>query len=150
MRSLPSRRAAAAAVLLALPLTLAACSSGSPGKAARSSTATTAAGSTPTLDGSADASPAPSTAAGRPSKQQVADGMTDYFVGKGVPRSLVEDVAACVADEGYPQFSDATLRALRDGRVNKLNPLDAGTLTKVTTDCLAHGTPGASLPGSAG
>ncbi|GAB3499588.1 hypothetical protein [Flexivirga lutea] len=148
MRSLPSRRAAVAAVLLALPLTLAACSSGSPDKAVSSSTPT-ASSSSPT-GGGARTGGGSSAESGKPSKQQVADGMTDYFVGKGVPRSLVEDVAACVADEGYPQFSDATLRALRDGRVNKLNPLDAGTLTKVTTDCLAHGKAGASLPSSVG
>lgn len=151
MRSLPTQRAAAAAVLLALPLSLAACSSSS-SKPDKVDSSTPAASSSSKVPGSGDSSATGGTSAGeegKPSKAQVAAGMTDYFVGKGVPRSLVNDVAGCVADKGYTQFSDSTLRALKNGKVGKLNPLDAGKLTKVTTNCLAGGK-GGSLPSSVG
>ncbi|WP_446665270.1 hypothetical protein [Flexivirga sp. B27] len=141
MRSLPAHRAAAAAVLLALPLSLAACSSSSKPDATKAPTSKSAPSSAaPTTDSGTS-----SEEGGKPSKAQVASGMSDYFVGKGVPRSLVDDVSTCVANKGYSQFSDATLRALKNGKVGKLNPLDAGKLTKVTTNCLAGGK-GASLP----
>lgn len=150
MRSLPAKQAAAAALLLTLPLSLAACSSSksdkatSPGPSAGSSSAPTSSGTSGT-----DAGGGSTDESGKPSKAQVAEGMTNYFVSKGVPRSLVGDVATCVADKGYPQFSDATLRALKSGKVNKLNPLDSGKLTKVTATCLAGGK-GGSLPSSVG
>lgn len=150
MRSLPTQRAAAAAVLLALPLSLAACSSStsdagntSASKPPATSSSAPTAGDRSSTDGDS------SKKSGKPSKQQVAAGMTNYFVGKGVPRSLVDDVATCVADKGYSQFSDSTLQALKDGKVGELNPLDTGKLTKVTTTCLASGK-GSSLPSSVG
>lgn len=148
MRSLPTKQAAAAALLLTLPLSLAACSSGSSDKATspKPSASSTSAPTSNGTPGGGDSSAADS---GKPSKAQVAEGMTNYFVGKGVPRSLVGDVASCVADKGYSQFSDATLRALKSGKVNELNPLDSGKLTKVTTTCLAGGK-GGSLPSSVG
>lgn len=150
MRSLPAHRAAAAAVLLALPLSLAACSSSSKPDATKAPTSKSAPSSAaPTTDSNNDDSGTSSAESGKPSKAQVASGMSDYFVGKGVPRSLVDDVSTCVADKGYSQFSDATLRALKNGKVGKLNPLDAGKLTKVTTNCLAGGK-GASLPSGIG
>lgn len=153
MRSLPAHRAAAAAVLLALPLSLAACSSSSKPDTTKAPTSKSAPSSAaPTTDGDTgnnNDSGTSSEEGGKPSKAQVASGMSDYFVGKGVPRSLVDDVSTCVANKGYSQFSDATLRALKNGKVGKLNPLDAGKLTKVTTNCLAGGK-GASLPSGIG
>ncbi|RNI22168.1 hypothetical protein [Flexivirga caeni] len=134
MRSLHFKLAAAAGLLLALPLGLAACSSGTSHKAV----------SSPTSSSAAAPSTSPSTASGgyaKPSKAQVAAGMTNYFVGKGVPRSLVGNVTNCVADKGYSQFSEATLLALKNGKIEQLNPLDATKLAKVTTSCLAGGVP---------
>lgn len=150
MRSLPAKQAAAAALLLTLPLSLAACSSSKSDKAT-SPKPSASASSAPTSSGPAgtDTGGGSTGDSGKPSKAQVADGVTNYFVGKGVPRSLVGDVANCVADKGYSQFSDATLRALKSGKVNELNPLDSGKLTKVTTTCLAGGK-GGSLPSSLG
>lgn len=150
MRSLPAKQAAAAALLLTLPLSLVACSSSTSDKGGSASpTAPATSSSTPTAGGETSTGGGSSTGSGKPSKQQVAAGMTNYFVGKGVPRSLVDDVANCVADKGYSQFSDSTLQALRDGKVGKLNPLDTGKLTKVTTTCLASGK-GSSLPSGVG
>lgn len=143
MRWFRTRQAAAAAALLAVPLSLTACSSSSkPDHTPSSATtpSTTSHSSAPSGAASTDS---------KPTKAEVAGGMTDYFVGKGVPRSLVNDVTTCVADKGYSQFSDATLRALRNGKVNELNPLDSGKLAKVTTNCLAAGS-GGSLPSSIG
>jgi len=136
MRSLHVKHAATAAVLLALPVSVAACSSSSSPKAANSSPTAHSTSSAPAPSTSTDHS---TDAGAKPTKAQVAAGMTNYFVAKGVPRSLVGGVATCVADKGYSQFSDNTLRALKNGRVTDLNPLDAGTLTKVTTTCLAAG-----------
>ncbi|HWC23404.1 MAG TPA: hypothetical protein VG502_13985 [Flexivirga sp.] len=151
MRSLPAKQAAAAALLLTLPLSLAACSSGSSDKSGKATTpASPAATSSNAPATSGDTDGGSSADAGKPSRAQVADGMTKYFVGKGVPRSLVDDVANCVADKGYSQFSDDTLRALKSGKVNQLNPLDSGKLAKVTTTCLAAGKGGGSLPSSVG
>lgn len=140
MRSLHVKQAAAAAVLLALPLGLVACSSDGADDAVSSaaSPSTSSSAQAPTT-GSDDGSRTASPDGGKPTKAQVAAGMTDYFVGKGVPRSLVGGVATCVADKGYTKFSDATLRALKNGKIKELNPLDTGKLTKVTTDCLADG-----------
>lgn len=150
MRSLPAKQAAAAALLLTLPLSLAACSSSKSDKGGSASpTASATSSSAPSTSDESSTGGGSSDAAGKPSKQQVADGMTTYFVGKGVPRSLVNDVTNCVADKGYSQFSDATLQALKNGRVDKLNPLDTGKLAKVTTTCLAGGKTG-SLPSSIG
>lgn len=147
MRSLPAKQAAAAALLLTLPLSLAACSSSMSDKGGSASpTASATSSSAPATGGKASTG---GDSSGKPSKAQVADGMTNYFVGKGVPRTLVNDVASCVADKGYSQFSDATLRALKSGKVNELNPLDTGKLAKVTTTCLASGG-GGSLPSSVG
>ena len=137
MRSLHATRAAAAAALLALPLSLAACSSGSSGTAASSAPSSSVATSAAAPSTGTSSSPGSDT--GKPTKAEVAAGMTSYFVSKGVPRSLVGDVSKCVADKGYSEFSDATLRALKNGRIQELNPLDAGKLTKVTTTCLANG-----------
>ncbi|MBB2892539.1 hypothetical protein [Flexivirga oryzae] len=144
MRSLHVKQAATAAVLLVLPLSLAACSSSSSPEAASSSPTAHTTSSAPAPGTTPDDSSTTSANGAKPTKAQVAAGMTDYFVGKGVPRSLVGGVATCVANKGYSQFSDATLRALKDGRVQDLNPLDTGKLTKVTTTCLASG-PAASF-----
>ncbi|MFC6707977.1 hypothetical protein [Flexivirga alba] len=148
MRSLPAKQAATAALLLTLPLSLAACSSSTSDKGS-TATPSAASSSAPTSTGGASTGGGSSDESGKPSKAQVAAGMTNYFVGKGVPRSLVNDVTNCVADKGYSQFSDATLRALKSGKVKELNPLDTGKLTKVTTTCLAGGS-GGSLPSSVG
>lgn len=141
MRSLPTHKAATAAVLLALPLGLAACSSSSKPDAVGSSSTPSASSSHGTTPGGKASTGGTSSdgSGGKPTKAQVARGMSNYFVGKGMPRSLVNDVTTCVADKGYSQFSDKTLRALKDGKVDKLNPLDAGKLTNVTTTCLAAG-----------
>lgn len=56
-----------------------------------------------------------------PTKAEVAAGMANYFVGKGVPRPLVNDVTTCVADKGYSQFSDAIRRALTEARSRSSN-----------------------------
>ena len=140
MRSLHVKQAAAAALLLAMPVGLAACSSSSSDKAVSSAptSTTTSAAPAPSAGGD-DTEPSRAADTGKPTKAQVAAGMTDYFVGKGVPRSLVGNVANCVADKGYSQFSDTTLRALKNGKIQDLNPLDTGKLTKVTTTCLASG-----------
>lgn len=133
MRSLSFKQATAAAILLALPVSLTACSSHKADKAGVSSPTT----ATPAPTGSTDAGGG--NGGSKPTKAEVAAGMTNYFVGKGVPRSLVGNVTNCVADKGYTQFSDTTLNALKDGKIDKLNPLDAAELTKVTTTCLASG-----------
>jgi hypothetical protein len=139
MRSLPLRHVAAAAILLAIPTGLTACGSGKSGNVDSSAPASASSSAPATQAG-------PSDATGKPSKQEVAAGMTQYLVGKGVPRSLVDNVANCIANKGYSQFSDSTLRALQSGKISELNPLDAGKLTKVTTTCLASGAVGSSLP----
>jgi len=142
MRSLHVKQTAAAAALLALPLTLAACSSGSSDSAPNSAATAAATSSAPSPAPTDHHTSSSDEDGAKPTKAQVAAGMTDYFVGKGVPRSLVHGVTDCVVDKGYSQFSDATLRALKNGRIQDLNPLDTGKLTKVTTTCLASGPAG--------
>lgn len=136
MRSLHLGQATAAVLLLAVPFGLTACSSGKSHSATSPSSSVSTA---PAPAGTTSSDQSKTAESAKPSKAEVAAGMRSYFVGKGVPRSLVGGVTDCVAAKGYSQFSDATLRALRNGRVNELNPLDAGKLTKVTTDCLASG-----------
>ncbi|NNG40113.1 hypothetical protein HJ588_12650 [Flexivirga sp. ID2601S] len=143
MRSITPASLGAAAVLLVLPVGLTGCSFGS-------SSADKAPVSSSAAAPSSQPSAAPGTgsgeaASGKPTKEQVKTGLNDYFVGKGVPRALMSNVADCVVDDGYDKFSDTTLRALQSGQIDKLNPLDAATLASTTTTCLARGA-GSAVP----
>ncbi|WP_265447880.1 hypothetical protein [Flexivirga meconopsidis] len=142
MRSTTPAKLGAAALLLALPVGLAGCSFGSSSdnKAAVSSSA-----AAPTSQATKAPSAGSSDTGGKPTKEQVKTGLNDYFVGKGVPRALMSNVADCVVDDGYDSFSDATLRALQSGQINKLNPLDSAKLATTTTSCLAKGA-GSAIP----
>ena len=165
-RTRRSRRVAlpAAALMLSAPLLLTGCSmlGSSTDKSSSSSSAAASDAAAPSGssgasdssgsssdDGASESSSSSSSdgqsadASGKPSKEDVKNGLRTYYAGQGLPSVAAETFASCMVDEGYDSLSAKTLNAMKDGKPENVDPADSTTFTKLSTTC------GARLSGGA-
>lgn len=144
----------AAALLLAAPLGLTGCGLGGESeKADPPKPSSQTEGADKNGDGSSEsASPESSStgesngqAAGKPSKDEVKNGLKQYYQGQNIPGPAADRLAGCMVDEGYEKFSAKTLNAMKDGKPGEVDPADSQTFTQVSGTCASKSF-GGSIP----
>ena len=140
-----------AALLLAAPAFLTGCGLGAGDEKEENKSATTssqASATSNTSSGSESASQSQtsqSDSSGKPSKDEVKTGLTDYYVKQGMPQQSADKFAQCMVDEGYEKFSAKTLTAMKDGKPQGMDPADSTNFTQVSGKC-AQQAAGGALP----
>ncbi|MCG8654600.1 MULTISPECIES: hypothetical protein [unclassified Yimella] len=74
-------------------------------------------------------------AAGKPSKDEVKNGLKQYYQGQHIPGPAADKLAGCMVDEGYDRFSAKTLNAIKNGKPGEVDPADSQTFTQVSGTC---------------